>query len=44
MVVWPEGAYYGAMTPDRVDALLDSIEKGEVVREWLIPTNEVGMY
>lgn len=44
VVVWPQGAYYGSMSPDKIDALLDSVEKGETVREWLIPADEVGKY
>jgi (2Fe-2S) ferredoxin len=44
VVVWPAGAYYGNLSPDRIDALLDSIEKGEIIQSWLIPANEVGLY
>jgi len=44
VAVWPEGAYYGGMTPDRADALIDSVQSGEVRRDWLIPEDEVGMY
>lgn len=44
VVVWPEGAFYGHMGPEKVEALLDSIERGEVVAEWLIPAAEVGNY
>ena len=44
MVVWPEGANYGGMTPDRIDTLLDSIAGADVVAEWQVPEEEVGMY
>ncbi len=44
VAVWPEGAIYGGMTPDRVEALLGSIKKGEVVEDWLVPEAEVGQY
>ncbi len=44
VVVWPEGDYYGHMTVDRVDALLDAIEQGRSIETWLIPAAEVGRY
>ncbi|MBM3267065.1 MAG: (2Fe-2S) ferredoxin domain-containing protein [Candidatus Sericytochromatia bacterium] len=44
VAVWPEGAIYGGMTPDRVDALLDSVERGEIVADWLVPEGEIGQY
>jgi len=44
VVVWPEGAYYGHMTVDRVEALLDSIEAGQPVAAWKIPEAEIGQY
>lgn len=44
VVVWPEGEYYGDMTPERVDALLDAIEQGRPVEAWRIDEAEVGRY
>lgn len=42
VAVWPEGAFYGGMTPDRIDRLLDSVVAGEVVEEWRVPEGEIG--
>jgi (2Fe-2S) ferredoxin len=42
--VWPEGIYYGQMTPDRVEALLDSIASGKPIDDWKVPAEEVGNY
>jgi nitrogen fixation protein NifB len=36
MVVYPGGWWYGAMTEEKVDAVLDALEKGEPAAEWLL--------
>lgn len=44
VAVWPEGAYYRGMTPDRVDELIKSIQTGKPMDEWRVPEDEVGRY
>ncbi|MEW6488526.1 MAG: (2Fe-2S) ferredoxin domain-containing protein [Thermodesulfobacteriota bacterium] len=36
MVVYPEGHWYGGVTQDAVDAILDALEEGGVAEEHLL--------
>jgi (2Fe-2S) ferredoxin len=36
MVVYPEGAWYGQMDTDRIDKVLDAMEEGKIVEEYLL--------
>ncbi|MBU6427495.1 MAG: (2Fe-2S) ferredoxin domain-containing protein [Cyanobacteria bacterium REEB65] len=44
VAIWPEGHYYGHMTPDRADALLDSIVQGRAIPQWQVEEVEIGQY
>ena len=37
MVVYPHGWWYGDMSMDKVDPILDALEQGREVPEYLIP-------
>ncbi len=36
MVVYPEGYWYGEMTEERIDSVLDALEEGKAVEELLL--------
>ena len=36
MIIYPRGDLYGEMTEDRIDQVLDALEEGSVVEEYLI--------
>jgi (2Fe-2S) ferredoxin len=36
MVVYPGGHWYGEMTPERIDTVLDALEEGNSVEEMLL--------
>jgi (2Fe-2S) ferredoxin len=43
LVVYPEGTWYGAVTPLRFERILDQhLIRGEPVREWITATNHLG--
>ncbi len=40
LVVYPDGIWYGAMTPERLDRILEEhVEGGSPVREWVSAEN-----
>lgn len=40
LVVYPEGTWYGNMTPQRLDRILDQhVVGGQPVQEWVVATN-----
>jgi (2Fe-2S) ferredoxin len=42
MVVYPDGAWYGAVTPERFERILqEHLIGGEPVREWLVARNSL---
>ncbi len=36
MVVYPQGSWYGEMTTERIDTVLDALENGEEAKELLL--------
>lgn len=36
MVIHPNNLWYGGITPNRIDEILDALEEGEAVSEYLI--------
>lgn len=36
MVIQPQNLWYGAITEERIDEILDALEEGEAVEEYLI--------
>ena len=36
MVVYPEGWWYGELTEERVDEILDALQEGKAVEEYLL--------
>lgn len=43
MVVYPDGVWYGAVTPEKFDRILNEhIIGGQPVREWVIAENALG--
>lgn len=43
LVVYPEGTWYGAITPERFERILqEHLLGGEPVREWLVARNDFG--
>lgn len=36
MVVYPEGWWYGEVTEDRIDEILDALEEGKAVEDYFI--------
>ncbi len=42
LVVYPEGTWYGAVTPARFDRILEQhLSRGEPIQEWVVVTNEL---
>ena len=37
VVVYPQGSWYGKVTEEAADAILDAIENGTVAEEYLLP-------
>lgn len=43
LVVYPDGVWYGAVTPERLDRILtEHVAGGEPVREWVAAENPLG--
>ena len=43
LVVYPDGTWYGAMTPERFERILDQhLIRGQPVREWIAASNDLG--
>lgn len=43
LVVYPEGTWYGAVTPERFERILqEHLLGGNPVREWLVARNDLG--
>jgi (2Fe-2S) ferredoxin len=43
LVVYPEGVWYGAVTPDRFERILhEHLIRGNPVQEWVVARNDLG--
>ena len=43
LVVYPEGVWYGAVTPERFERILrEHLLGGQPVREWIVVRNDLG--
>jgi len=43
MLIWPDGIWYGSVTPERIDSIvIEHILKGRPINEWIIKRTPQG--